>query len=151
MLGLTLVLAQPVAARSPGILLTISEPDHGQWIFMWIGDASVVVNAGEELDFTWTAEYDVQETEGTILGFRWGWDLTDPDDPDDPGWEYEGLADVTSAPRTSFQTGTHNLVVWTEDDIGRISWGRLTISVEEAVSDRRVSVGQVKGRRIDRH
>jgi hypothetical protein len=139
-----LLLAGPAQALSPSILLTVAEPDLGNWYFSWDGIEYVVVAPGEALDFSWSAEYDVQETVGTIVGYRYGWDVADPNDPYDPNWAYEGLAEVTSAPTQSFSSGAHSLVIRVEDDQGRVTLGRIYISIDASVPDAPTSWSRIK-------
>lgn len=140
---LPLLLIQPAAAKSPGILLTVDEPALGQWSFMWTYENySVTVAPGQELDFSWTAEFDI-DVGATITGYRYGWDVADFNDPDDSGWE-TGWTNVLSAPTRSFAEGTHNLIVLVTDDLGRTTSGEIRINVEGVVLTERRSLGEMK-------
>ena len=75
---LSFMLARPASAKSPGILLTITEASLSQWTFEWSGDEAVTVGPGQPLRFSWSAD---AETHGaTITGYRFGWDVVDIDD-----------------------------------------------------------------------
>ncbi|MBD3220512.1 hypothetical protein GF314_04650 [bacterium] len=55
-----------------------------------------------------------------IASYRWGWDLLDPDDPNDPGWAVEpGIGDEqTHTPPLPFTVGVHTLTVQVFDTLG---------------------------------
>jgi hypothetical protein len=98
--------------------LLIGEPRLGKWIVA--GQFSynhVFVMPGEPLHFFWHG-VDVQ-TPGTWLGSRYGWDLSDPDDPDDPGWAVQlgGAAENFETGEVTFWHGLHELTVelWDAD------------------------------------
>lgn len=150
MMTMMILPVQSVEARSPGIWLVVSEPELGVFPAEWTGDYSATVAPGEALAFTWTGDYSVEVSEGTILGFRYGWDVADVDDPDDPGWANPGYEDVMLAPSRSFQTGIHNFVVRSADDVGRFTWCRIVITVGPPVPVGEHSLGQVKARHHDR-
>ena len=62
--------------------------------------------------FTWTA--DAERYGGEIASYRWGWDVLDADDPDDPGWALPaGLDDEhrTTGPVPAFAGGVHTLTI----------------------------------------
>ena len=74
------------------------------------------IAAGQPLNFSWVANGDAYG--GTIVSYRHGWDLIDPDDPNDPGWAVQpGLepANMFAAER-SFQDGLHTFFLRVEDD-----------------------------------
>jgi hypothetical protein len=139
------VLGHPAAAKSPGIVLTIEESNLGPWLFQWTyGSYPVSVAPDQELNFSWSAEFDIDDG-ATILGFRYGWEVTDFNDPDDPGWVTPGWEEVFSAPTQSFSAGSHNLTVIVKDDMGRVTDGVINISVDANVSTHTRSLGWVKG------
>lgn len=57
---------------------------------------------------------------GSITSLRYGWDVADPDDPNDPGWANPpGVAeDEIIIPEMVFQDGMHSLVVQAVDSYG---------------------------------
>lgn len=77
--------------------------------------------AGLEGDFTWEADADGYG--GEITSYRWGWDITDPDDPDDPGWALPpGLSDAhRRAGPIPFTSGIHTLTIRAVDSYGGVS------------------------------
>ncbi len=55
-----------------------------------------------------------------VASYRWGWDLADPDDPDDPNWSGPaGLGDdQRHTPAIPFNSGVHTLTVSVLDLVG---------------------------------
>lgn len=142
LLSLSFLLVHPANAVSPGVFLTLTEPTLGQWTFFLLGQEEVTVDSGQLMSFSWIGEPELDGS--TVTGYRYGWDLADFYDPDDPGWAYDGLADVTSAPPMSFTQGTHTLTVWVEDDLTRYTVGTLVITVDQTVPVPQTSWGQLK-------
>jgi hypothetical protein len=141
---LAFALVQPVLASSPGIILTLTEADLGQWIFEWFGSELVTVGPGQPLNFNWTA--DAQTHDGTITEYRFGWDIVDAADPNDPGWAMAWQEAVLNAQAQSFQQGTHNFVVLARDDLGRETRAVIVITVDSSTPTAPISWGRVKSR-----
>lgn len=82
--------------------------------------ASYEIAAGQPLNFYWEGSAAGYNSE--IDSYRHGWDLLDPNDPNDPGWavpaglEPENLVDEERV----FQDGIHILYVRVEDEIGQV-------------------------------
>ena len=76
---------------------------------------------GQVLDFTWMAT--AEDYAGVIESYRYGWDVTDPSDEEDPNWA--GPAGNSPlhrrAPRVSFGTGTHTLTIQATDNSGQLT------------------------------
>jgi hypothetical protein len=84
---------------------------------------------GVPLEFTWSA--DASSYAGVIDAFRYGWDVADPNDENDPGWAVswgKGAAWRRAKPR-SFLQGAHNFVVRVRDNSGTISQGLYLLQV----------------------
>jgi hypothetical protein len=102
--------------------VTICEP------FLGCPNASEIYNeiaGGQPLNFSWIA--DAGAYGGTIVSYRHGWDLVDPDDSNDPGWAVPpGLEpENLFAQERSFSEGLHNFHLRVVDDSGQvrnISW-----------------------------
>jgi len=84
--------------------LAITSPQYGRWILS-ADDDPVIIDAdpGRPMQFYW------QLRDGTplgqTLGYRYGWDVTDVDDFDDPGW--------FGPPRNGYKSQqTQPLVIW---------------------------------------
>lgn len=75
----------------------------------------------QELKFSWVA--DAADYAGLIEAYRYGWDVADPEDPNDPGWAvpWGNGAAWRRAPTQRFQQGAHTFVVQCRDNSGTIS------------------------------
>ena len=83
------------------------------------------IAGGQPLNISWIA--DASGYAGTIVSYRHGWDLVDPDDPNDPGWAVPPGVEPENlfAPERSFSDGIHNFflrVVDDSDQVRQISW-----------------------------
>ncbi len=74
--------------------------------------------SGQPLNFQLQAS--AAEYGGSIESFRYGWDVIDPDDPNDPGWAIPaGQAEETIVvPERVFTEGLHSLLVQAVDSYG---------------------------------
>jgi hypothetical protein len=100
-----------------------------------VGASSPIdIAQGQQLEFSWSANAD--HYAGVIESYRYGWDLLDPDDENDPNWAVPpGNSPLhrLSAPR-SFNTGTHRLTVQVTDNsdqITRYSWVLVVVPVPD--------------------
>lgn len=84
---------------------------------------------GQPLNFTWAAS--AESYAGMIAGYRYGWDVTDPDDEADPNWALQwGLSDQHKrAPTRTFDSGTHTLTIQCRDDSQNLSRITVVLSV----------------------
>jgi hypothetical protein len=105
----------------------------------FLGCTSVSVShneiaAGQPLNFSWIG--DAAHYGGTIVSYRHGWDLVDPEDPNDPGWvvpaglEPENFYD----PERSFNDGLHTFTLVVTDDSSEVTQLVWTLSVVPYVS-----------------
>ena len=89
-------------------------------------NSAFTVAAGQPLNWVWRA--DPSGYNGVVLSMRHGWDLKNPNDPNDPGWMVPpGLSEQNKFSRErSFQDGNHifylqilddsrTLITWTVD------------------------------------
>lgn len=130
-------------------LLTMYEPFLG--LRSATGTQSTVtidVAGGQPLEFSWVATAEAYA--GVVTGYRYGWDVTDPDDELDPGWAVrEGTApEHRRSPGRSFQHGTHSLTIQVRDNLGQLTrlvwilqvvpvpdWGPLPLLLVDDVAD----------------
>jgi hypothetical protein len=107
-----------LAAAQNNPLLEVSEPGLGSWQFS--APVSVALEYdiadGALIRFSWTA--DAGSYGGTVAGYRYGWDLMDPDDPNDPGWATADLVPDLSATPRSYNSGLHTFHVRATDTDG---------------------------------
>jgi len=96
--------------------------------FLGIANSSEMfteIAGGQPLNFIWTASSEAYN--GEIVSFRHGWDIIDPNDPNDPGWAIPpGLTPQNIfAVERSFQDGLHAFYLRVLDDSGQsrlITW-----------------------------
>lgn len=91
--------------------------------------ASFNLVARQPLEFSW--EGDANDYSGQIVAYRYGWNVVDPEDPNDPGWEVawgNGPLWRSSRPR-SFEQGGPNLVIRVRDDSGNESQAIFSLAV----------------------
>lgn len=92
-------------------------------------EASYEIAGGQPINFSWTAN--AISYNGSIVSYRHGWDLIDPDDPNDPGWSVPpGLSRQNLFDRErAFQEGVHTFYLRVEDDSGQIRLMKRTLTV----------------------
>jgi len=138
----TLALAAPLVlvaslaglghAQEP--LLTVQEPELGQWQFEGTGGPPIEVTVLEDdpLDFSWLA---VPGGSGALIdAYRYGWDLVDPGDPFDPNWATDWQVDLLAAPTIAFASGTHTLHVAVRDVAMNVTRGAVVLAVTPPVA-----------------
>lgn len=132
MIATLLVLAAATAFAQSEPVLTVTEAATGSWTFQGLAaeDGLVQVLAGTPLQFSWLAG--PGDAADPVDAYRYGWDLVDPEDPFDPGWEVPWQL-VLSAPARTFQDGAHSFTVQVRDDLGRLTRGRLLVFVTTEV------------------
>jgi hypothetical protein len=103
-------------------LLTVSEPFLGTFDFSGPGTIqSFEIVSGQPLQFSWTAG--ASSYAGIVEAFRYGWEVQDYNDSNDPGWAVGwGLGELyrRANPR-SFGQGTPNFVVQVRDNSGTVT------------------------------
>jgi subtilisin-like proprotein convertase family protein len=90
------------------------------------------IASGQELNFSWGATADSYA--GIIESYRYGWDVLDPDDPNDSGW---ALAPGNSpmhrrSPTMSFSSSVHTLTIEVRDNSGQMTRAVYRLSVVQA-------------------
>jgi len=88
---------------------------------------SIDVVGGHPLSFSWSA--DASAYNGVILGYRYGWDLADPDDATDPGWAIPwGDTALSHHSQTrTYPSGTHTLTVQALDISGAMMRAQVAV------------------------
>ncbi len=107
--------------------LTITEPFLGGKWFLGMNPRPTTVSfpAGLEMNFSWTASAGFYG--GSIVGYRYGWDVSDIND--DQEWATEFSLQCTRAIPVAFQTGVHTLFVEAIDNSGAITLGMIELSL----------------------
>jgi len=106
---------------------------------------AATVDAGSDVQYCWSA---IPGTSASpVASYRYGWDLLDPNDPDDPGWSVPSTAFDGSeicAPVQVFLTGFHAFVVEVRDEVDVATRVVVQIQVNEVVPALARSWGAVK-------
>ena len=117
---------------SPGKapVLNVTEKFLGNSTF--VGPNSIKtyeIAAGQPLNFSWTA--DASDYAGIIDAYRFGWEVQDVNDADDPGWAvpWGSGTSYLRAPVRTFQQGSPNFVVQCRDNSGAITRGTFQFEV----------------------
>lgn len=133
------------ATVPPNPHLTIQLPGFGTWLFTEIESELVIVQptSGIPVDFSWSADADFYG--GTIAGYRYGWDLLDPADTNDPGWMSPGFVpDLLAAVPVDFMPGMHTFHVMVSDGDGAWTLAGFLLNVVSPVPVHMVNWGTLK-------
>jgi hypothetical protein len=106
------------------------EADDLGWAYA-MGLGTVIAHeivSGQVLEFSWAASAEAYA--GTIEAYRWGWDLVDPDDENDPNWGLlpGNTAQHRQSPPLAFGSGIHTLTIQCWDNLDQMT--RLTYIIE---------------------
>jgi hypothetical protein len=82
---------------------------------------TIDIASGQVLEFSWVASAD--DYAGVIETYRWGWDVQDPRDPEDPNWAVQpgNTPQHRKSPKVSFPTGTHTLTIQVTDNSNQLT------------------------------
>jgi hypothetical protein len=113
---------------SPSLL--VRERFLGNRLFAGIGSSwTEDVAAGQEMAFTWSA--DVSGYAGIVEGYRYGWDVADPNDPGDPAWvDLPGIsAQFRRTQPRAFASGSHTLTIEVIDNSDQVTRALIQVNV----------------------
>lgn len=114
--------------------LIVREPYLGFYMFRGeiINPLSVELPPGIPLNFSWAADLSVYG--GEVVGYRYGWDIQDLNDPDE--WETQFSPFILSASERTFYSGVHTFYVEVLDNSGNSTIGAIEISIVPFPMDR---------------
>ncbi|MHB8078656.1 MAG: hypothetical protein ACYDIE_05310 [Candidatus Krumholzibacteriia bacterium] len=83
----------------------------------------------QPLNYAWSGT--AEGYAGIVVGYRYGWDVTDPTDENDPGWAIQvgNTPQHRRAPVRQFQSGVHTLTVQCFDNSGQMTMLQVRLSV----------------------
>ncbi len=83
--------------------------------------ATIDIASGQVLEFSWVASAD--DYAGVIETYRWGWDVQDPTDADDPNWAVQpgNTTQHRKSPKLSWPSGTHTLTIQVTDNSNQLT------------------------------
>jgi hypothetical protein len=101
--------------------LIVSEPFLGTVTAVDVGTIKPFdITPGQPINFSWIAT--AEEYAGIIEVYRYGWDVTDPKNPNDENWALPwGNGNAWRRASNRFDEGTHFFTVQTRDNSGTIS------------------------------
>jgi len=106
--------------------IEMSEPHLGDFTIPANGYLHTVeIETGTQVNFSWQG--DASYYGGEVAGYRYGWDIMDPDDPSQ--WDTEFSIENVSAPERVLWTGVHTLYVEVVDTYGSTTMGRIRFVV----------------------
>lgn len=121
-----------VTTLSPPMI--VSERFLGSQLFsgtngLWTKESDVA--GGQQMSFTWTAS--AASYGGRVVSYRYGWDLADPDDPNDPNWALQPGTTFAhrNPPPVFFEQGSHVLTIEARDDSDQVTRATIAIDVVE--------------------
>lgn len=114
-----------VAWRESPVMLTVTEPQFQSFTFPTHAPYDIEVLPETPLNFSWTGS--AEEYGGEIAGYRYGWDITDLDDPEQ--WDTGFSPDNVSSPEKVFMSGIHTLHIEVLDIFGFSTRGAIKITV----------------------
>ncbi len=108
-------------------LLDVVEPYLGSYRFIGLHlyPVEMDVPASTPLNFSWIGDASIYGSE--IACYRYGWDIQDPDDPNQ--WETACEPGIISAPEKQFNSGIHTFFVEVKDDLGLTTRGWIQINI----------------------
>ncbi len=123
-----------IVSATKGPFLTVGETYLGYSRFMGTNmpPATYDIPPGVPLNFKWEA--DVSDYGGEIVCYRYGWDVTDINDPDE--WEVPCGPSYTAAPSRTFYSGTHTFYVEVIDNGDKTTHAAIQINIIPFAMDR---------------
>ncbi len=119
-----------VLARSTGPKLTVSNQFMGSVLSTYIATPAAIVDLPAGVPLSFTMQADARDYGGTVVAYRYGWDVIDPADPDqfDVDWTPPTSSTTRIPPRT-FYFGSHLLLVDVIDNSGVISRAQIRVNI----------------------
>lgn len=120
-----------IRTPSPGPVLHIADPILASFQFLGtaLNPETRRLPPGIPLRLRWSAATDRAWNEAA--GYRYGWDVPDPD-----AWDAPYEPDLRGIPETSFSAGTHTLTVEVRDLSGALTRGRIVLEIAPWPMDR---------------
>jgi len=117
-----------------GPRLDVYEPFLGQFSFLGydLDPRMVEVPPGFEMNFRWTA--DASSYGALVSTFRYGWDISDFNDP--AQWSTLPNPEARRADAKTFYSGTHMLYIESVDNLGVSTFGCIEVTVIPVVLER---------------
>ncbi len=123
-----------IVSKVAGPLLTVMEPFLGYFKFLGtnMGPERIDLPPGVPLNFRWRA--DASSYGGEIVSYRYGWDITDLNDPNQ--WDVPPSPHHVQAPEQRFYAGIHTFYVETVDNAGSATLASIQLTIVPFPMDR---------------
>jgi hypothetical protein len=118
---------QFVVSRSAVPMLTVMEPFLGGVKFLGMRMNAVAVDFAPNLALNFRWQADASSYGGEVVGYRYGWDVEDIDDPNT--WDVSFAPFHTSAPPRALSSGVHTFFVEALDNAGSITLGMIQVTI----------------------
>ncbi len=147
LLGSLLVALTSLPALADSPTLTVwGTPGFGNWTFNGPDPTPVelvlISDDPDGIAFNWVG--DASAYDGTLDGYRMGWDLNDPEDPNDPGWIHPGFGPWQESEPRVFNNGFHAFTVEVQDTAGAMTRAVFWVHVRVSVDVERLPLGEMK-------
>ena len=121
--------------RESGPLITVTSPHHDPVVSHTLLSPAgqITLVADTPIVFCWTVDACVYG--GTVAGYRYGWDITDPDDDSQWGMLFTPLESGCSPDMTMVPYGTHVFTVEAMDSRGYRSRASIEVTWRQGVND----------------
>ena len=149
-LGTTLlllgILGATAAIAATPVMTVSGNPGYGTWVFDGTDPTPVEViyqaSFALGIGFSWMG--DTSGYGEDMEGYRAGWDLVDPSNPNDPGWLGADFGPALFTAQRVFSSGVHTFTVVGRDTAGGTTTASFIIDVQNTVSVQGATWGQVK-------
>lgn len=115
----------PVILQGP--VLWVAEQYLGVFRFLGIKLNPQTSEMPPDVPFEFRWREDASDYGGTIVSYRYGWDIQDLGDPDE--WAVSPAPDYTSAPERKLYSGVHTFYVEAVDNLGKATLAQIMIEV----------------------
>jgi hypothetical protein len=130
-----------VVARESGPLFVVEEPLIGRIVAATCDHPLTIVDIAAHLSLAFTLSASADAYGGYVVGYRYGWDILDHDDPSQ--WETDYVpfrgALATTPPR-SFSFGVHTFSAEVLDNLGHCSRIQIRINIVRMTGERNLLV-----------
>lgn len=116
-----------IPIRVSGPLLMVAEQYLGAFRFIGTKQNPVTNELPPGVPFNFRWQGDASDYGGTIVSYRYGWDIQDLGNPDE--WAVPPGPDYTSAPERTLRAGVHTFYAEAVDNLGKASLAQIMIEV----------------------
>lgn len=126
-----------VSTRTAGPVLIVRNQFLGAIVTSSPNTPPVILDMPSGIAVSANFEADAENYGGTVIGYRYGWDVQDVNNPE--GWDIDWtpfVGDVASTIPRAFYFGTHSLLIEVQDNSGYSSRAEIRINIVPFTMDR---------------